>query len=90
MQSISVNQFRDQLKKYVDFAIDQHEPLQVTRRNGEDFIVISASDWKSEQETLYVLSNSPLMSQIQKSLQTFQSTQGKSLTPEQQDEIDRI
>ena len=73
---LSVNQFRSNLKHYVDRVIDNHEPLEVTRKNGEPFVVISAEDYRREQETLYVLSNDSLMEQIRASLETFQSGQG--------------
>lgn len=73
---VSVNQFRSNLKHYVDRVIDDHEPIEVTRKNGEPFVVISAEDYRREQETLYVLSNESLMEQIRASLETFQSGQG--------------
>ena len=52
MDSVSVNQFRAKLKHYVERVIQDRQPLKVTRRNGEDFVVISAEDWEREQETL--------------------------------------
>ncbi|TAJ96040.1 MAG: type II toxin-antitoxin system Phd/YefM family antitoxin [Gammaproteobacteria bacterium] len=64
MSTVSVNQFRDNLERLVEKAINNHEPLRVTRRTGEDFVVLSAEDWEREQETLYVLQNSDLMKQI--------------------------
>jgi antitoxin YefM len=76
---LSVNQFRSNLKKYVDQAIDNHEPLEVSRKNGEAFVVISQEDYRREQETLYVLNNSSLMGQIQESMQTYGN--GKGYTP---------
>ncbi len=76
---LSVNQFRSNLKQYVDQAVDNHEPLQVSRKNGEAFVVMSLEDYEREQETLYVLSNSSLMGQIQESLQTY--GKGKGYTP---------
>lgn len=90
MQAISVNQFRDQLKQYADQAINNHDPLMVTRRNGGDFVVVGAADWLAEQETLYVLQNTRLMKQIDESMDTFSKKQGKRITKEQQDEIDRF
>lgn len=90
MQSVSVNQFRDQLKQYADEAIVNHDPLMVTRRNGGDFVVLGAADWFAEQETLYVLQNTSLREQIAASTQTHKNGQGKSMTQEQQNEIDRI
>jgi antitoxin YefM len=73
---LSVNQFRANLKQYVDQAVDNHEPLQITRKNGEAFVVMSLEDYEREQETLYVLSNNSLMGQIQESLQTYGKDKG--------------
>lgn len=70
MQTISVNQFRKNLKNFIEQAISDHEPIKVTRRAGEDFVVISAEDWEREQESLYILQNSDLMHQIADSLDT--------------------
>ena len=79
MDSISVNRFRDNLKSLVDRVTTEHNPLKVTRRGGESFVVISAEDWEREQESLYVLQNSDLMRQIGESLETH--TQGTGYTP---------
>ena len=76
MNSISVNQFREKLKHFVERVIHEHQPLKVTRRNGEDFIVISSKDWEREQETLYSLQNQSLMQQIAESQITHKSNQG--------------
>jgi antitoxin YefM len=70
MDSVSVNQFRDNLKSFVEQVISKHVPLKVTRRGGENFVVVSADDWECEQETLLVLQSSDLMRQIADSLRT--------------------
>ncbi|MBE9221877.1 type II toxin-antitoxin system Phd/YefM family antitoxin [Cyanobacterium stanieri LEGE 03274] len=57
METVSVNQFRSNIKSFVEQAANDHVPLKVTRRSGGDFVVISAEDWEREQETLYVLQN---------------------------------
>lgn len=87
MSSISVNQFRDNLKTWVDQAIAQHVPLKVTRRGGADFIVIGAEDWEREQETLYILQNTELMRQIADSLATHAQRTGYQPTAEELDAI---
>jgi len=61
---MTVNQFRANLKKSVDKALNDHEPLHVTRKRGANFVVVSEEDWNAEQETLYVLQNSSLMKQV--------------------------
>jgi len=83
--TVSVNQFRANLKHYVDEAIDNHEPLTVSRKNGEDFVVLSAEDYERERETLYVLGNKSLMRQIEASLSTFQKRSGRTVTLEELD-----
>ena len=90
MNSISVNQFREKLKDFVEQVIERHQPLKVTRRHGEDFVVISAEDWEREQETLYVLQNQSLMQQIAESLTTHRAHQGYSPTNQEIDEIVNI
>jgi antitoxin YefM len=87
MNSISVNQFRDNLKTYVEKTVNEHEPIKVTRRAGEDFIVMSADDWEREQETLHVLQSSNLMQQIAESTGTHGNNKGYKPTQEQLDEI---
>ena len=76
MASVSVNQFRNNLKAFVERCLNEHEPLRVTRRSGEDFVVMSADDWEREQETLYVLQNNSLMQQIAESTQTHRDRAG--------------
>jgi len=73
---VSVNQFRANLKHYVDESIANHEPLEVTRKNGDAFVVLSLEDYQREQETLYVLSNTSLMEQISTSLKTYNQKSG--------------
>jgi antitoxin YefM len=81
--TVSVNQFRANLKQYVDRTLDIHEPLKVDRKNGEPFVVLSWEDYAREQETLYVLGNKNLMSQIEASLTTFNRQKGHTPTPEE-------
>lgn len=90
MDTISVNKFRDNLKSVVEQIVNQHEPVKVTRRAGEAFVVMSADDWEREQETLHVLQNKSLMQQISVSLETHSRGEGYKPTDEQMDEITGI
>jgi len=90
METVSVNVFRDNLKTLVEDAISRHEPLRVSRRSGQDFVVMSAQDWEREQETLHVLQNSSLMQQIADSMKTHAERTGYTPTKEQLDEITGI
>lgn len=87
METVSVNKFRDNLKNFVEQVAHQHLPLKVTRRSGEDFVVIGAEDWEREQETLYVLQNSSLMKQIADSSRSHTERSGYTPTKEETNEI---
>ncbi len=87
MNTISVNKFRENLKHCVEQAIEEHQPVKVSRRGGQDFIVIGAEDWEREQETLYLLQNRDLMQQIERSLQTHQNASGYQPNVEEMTEI---
>ena len=90
MDTISVNRFRDNLKSFIEQVVNRHEPIKVTRRAGEDFVVVGAEDWEREQETLYVLQNSDLMTQIARSIATHNKSLGYKPTEEEVHEITGI
>jgi antitoxin YefM len=90
MDTVSVNQFRDKLKTFVEQVVTNHTPIKVTRRAGEAFVVMSADDWEREQETLYVLQNTSLMKQISESVLTHGKGSGYTPTREEINEITGI
>ncbi len=55
MKSIAVTQARSKLYKLIDEAIDNSEPIQITGKRG-NAVLISESDWRSINETLFLLS----------------------------------
>ena len=79
MDQVTANRFRDQLKAHVDRAIANHEPLRVTRRRGGDFVIMSLDDFAAEQETIAILKNERLMTQIRSSLRTMESGAGRAV-----------
>jgi antitoxin YefM len=90
MREMSVHQFRSNLKEAVEKVIEEHVPLRITRRSGDDFVIVSAEDWEREQETLYVLQNRSLMEQIERSLKTHREGTGYVPSPEELDALDRV
>ena len=75
------------MKSYVEQVVDAHVPLKVTRRGGDDFVVVSADDWEREQETLYVLQNTHLMGQIAESARSHSAGSGYQPREEELNEI---
>jgi antitoxin YefM len=86
MDSINVDTFEKNIQDYVETVFDNHKPLKINN-NGKDFIIISAEDWEREQETLYILQNNDLMTQINKSIQTHVNKQVHHPTGEEINEI---
>ncbi len=76
MRKMSITQFRRHMDRAVTDVLRDAEPLRVTRRGGGDFVVLSAADWESERETLYVLQNQSLMQQLAVSLATYAARAG--------------
>jgi antitoxin YefM len=61
MTTLTATEARKQLYTLLDNVSDSHEPIQITgKRNSA--VLISESDWKAVQETLY-LSSIPRMSE---------------------------
>jgi prevent-host-death family protein len=67
MTSMTATQARAALYKLLDQAADTHEPIQITgkRSNG---ILVAEDDWRSIQETLYLLSIPGMRESIRKGI----------------------
>ncbi len=55
MEITTYSNFRQNLKSFLDKVFVNHNPLFVTRTNGEDVVVLSKSDYDSLNETLHLL-----------------------------------
>lgn len=55
---ISYSEMRKSLKSYLDQVCSEHTPLLVTRRKGDNIMLLSEDDYRSLEETAY-LSRSP-------------------------------
>jgi PHD/YefM family antitoxin component YafN of YafNO toxin-antitoxin module len=65
MQETTANLFRQNLKEEVDRCINNHEVLRVTRRSGDNFVVLGEADWRAIEETLYLNQIPGLVDSIQ-------------------------
>ncbi len=55
MQAVSYSEARENLKSMIDKVVADRAPLAITRQRGEGVVMISASEWASIEETLYLL-----------------------------------
>ena len=69
MTNISVTEARRNLYRLLDDVTESHEPVHISgkRSNG---VLLSEEDWRSIQETLYLLSIPGMRESILKGLKT--------------------
>ena len=67
MTSISVTQARSKLYQLLDEAADSHKPIQITGKRC-NAVLVSEEDWRSIQETLYLISIPGMRDSIRKGM----------------------
>ena len=69
MPSVTATKARAELYRLLDEAAESHEPIEITgkRHNG---VLVSEEDWRSIQETLYLLSIPGMRASIRRGLKT--------------------
>ncbi len=57
LDTISYTSFRQNLSSMLDKVNEDHVPIMITRQNGEPAIVMSVQDFKSYEETAYLMAS---------------------------------
>jgi antitoxin YefM len=57
MRTVNFTEARNNLKAVADQVAEDHTATLITRRDAEDLVMLSASDYNSIQEMLYLLSS---------------------------------
>ncbi len=55
MKVINYTELRLNLKKWLDFVVDDFEELIIKRKNNKDLVLISMDEYRSLKETKYLL-----------------------------------
>ena len=76
MQITTYSNFRQNLKVFLDNVFVNHDPLFVTRTNGEDVVVLSKTDYESLTETLHLLGNPNNAKRLIDSIKEFEEGKG--------------
>ncbi len=66
--ALSYSEMRKHLKKSFDRVCADHVPLLVTRKNGDNVVVISEDDFHSLQETAYLCQSPNNLSRLLEAL----------------------
>ncbi len=57
MDALSYSNFRKDLAKTLDKVSEDHKPVLITRRDGKSTVVMSLEDFKSYEETAYLMAS---------------------------------
>ncbi len=55
MESMNYTTFRKNLAQTIDRVNDNHCPILITRQNGRTAVLVSLDDFKSYEETAYLM-----------------------------------
>jgi len=69
MTTLTVTEARKRLYGLIDEVTESHEPVHITGKRASA-ILLSEEDWRSVQETLYLLSIPGMREAIRKGLRT--------------------
>ena len=75
MEIASYSEFRQHMKSFLDAVVKTHKPLFITRKHGEELVVISKEDYTSMEETLFLMSNPKNAERLIESIAQFQAGQ---------------
>lgn len=76
MEITTYSNFRQNLKSFLDRVFLDHNPLFVTRSNGEDVVVMSKSDYESLNETLHLLGSPKNAERLMKGIEEYENGGG--------------
>lgn len=57
MDIVNYSSLRNNLTSVLDKVNDDHAPVVITRKNGKDAVIISLEDFKSYEETFYLMAS---------------------------------
>ena len=69
MPTLTATEARSKFYRLIDEAASSHEPIVITGKRG-NAVLISEADWRSIQETLYLLNIPGMRESIRKGLAT--------------------
>jgi antitoxin YefM len=84
MDTLSYSNFRNHLASTLDKVNDDHVPIMITRQNGKPAVLISLEDFKSYEETIYLMASPKNAMRLNQAIAEIET--GKSVQHEPVDE----
>lgn len=80
MQIINYSQARDQLKAVIDRVVEDADIAIISRRDGDDAVLMSKDMYESMQETIFLMSNPANVQHLAKSIAQHKAGKAKRKT----------
>jgi len=77
MQTMSFSNMRQHLATAIDTVVENHTPMLITRQNKDSVVIISLDDYKSMQETAYLMQSNNNASRLNSAISQLEVGQGK-------------
>ncbi len=77
MDTISYSAFRNKLASTIDKVNDDHQPVLITRQNGKPAILMSVEDFKSYEETAYLMASPRNAERLNRAIDELESGNGQ-------------
>jgi antitoxin YefM len=81
MQTISYSEARENLKAVIDKVVADRAPIAITRQRGAGAVMVSASEWASIEETLYLLRSPANAKRLLESIAELEASGGEVHEP---------
>jgi antitoxin YefM len=77
MENISFSNFRSHLAATLDRVNNDHIPILVTRQSGTAAVILSLEDFKSYEETVYLMSSPKNAERLNQAIDQLENKKGK-------------
>ena len=78
MQAVSYDEAAENLEAMIDRVVADRAPLAITLERGEGTVLVSASEWASIEETLYLLRSPKNAQRLQESIAGLEAGGGET------------
>jgi antitoxin YefM len=78
MDALNYSAFRKDLAKTLDKVSEDHKPILITRRKGKPAVVMSLEDFKSYEETAYLMASPRNAARLHDAIAEVEAGQGRT------------
>jgi len=76
MKPITYSELRANLALSMDMVCENHEPMVITRQKADPVVMISLEDYRSMEETYYLMRNPKNAARLMKSIESIEKGKG--------------